>query len=483
MSFPVFNRSSREYHAPDVYAESQNLTDRKDDYQDAQEANRPETYRDKYRSVFRLVSFYRFIFPVLSGLTLGLLAFLLTLGFEALEGGKTGKDLALGILGFGGLVVVIWINETVKSRTLKAFFKAKALSREVESGTKLLALLTTVLSVVGSAAGIALLTYELTDQSESIQANHSSQMNLISSTFSTDSVNVAGEYNQLIVDARRTIKDNNGKVKALMKEKMRYQGEMVTPWKNRTIAERLEKQNAKLADQIAIWQSDKVKALTAARSRSEEGRADVAISLQGSLATNEETASNDSWIAFIALVLLELVNLFSHFFACMYLARVEKEGIEFGALEPSAEQTVHEIQLSRLSSYMAMIGQQGGYQIGPDSPTPAIPSPSTSRSKAGFPLPWEKPSNDLQTDNEGVLKGVLRGGANGEGGADLSHLDPKTAAQIAGYLEKYRNVVQSVLSGQSNRKTSDSCNVSPSTVQNVKRCMRVANLIPEPNNQ
>jgi len=60
-------------------------------------------------------------------------------------------------------------------------------------------------------------------------------------------------------------------------------------------------------------------------------------------------------------------------------------------------------------------------------------------------------------------------------------LGPASAAEIAGYLRKYKQVVETVIAGESNRRTAEGCAVSLSTVHNVKRCMRMVNLIPDTN--
>lgn len=466
MKFPTFNRSSQEYHTPDVYSESQALTSRKDDYEQAQEQNRPETYRDKYRPVYLLVKFYRTAFPYLSAATLAGLAFFLTLGFEVFSDPPPANALALGVVGMAGFALLIAINEAVKSRTLKAWFKAIALKRKPEPGTPPLAIGTTVLSIVGSAVGVALITYQFTNKAPEIEANAATKRQAANAAFSADSARIVSSYQPLIQSKRQAI-------------------EQYDPGRYRTLRDRLNNEAIRLTEKM----NDE---LQAARQRTDGQQSQIATSTQAALLSNQSTTQERSWFAFAVLVALELLNLFAHRYERGYLAKVEKEGIEFGALESSTEQTAYEIQLARLKTYLHQSAQANGLQLPGFAPGPMpTPSPSTDRPKVGFRLPWEpatpkseQTSTSTENGPETPFKWGLNGGLNGDTNtdadqADFGNLSPEAAAEIAGYLDKYRHVVEAVKAGKTNREVSNTCSVSVSTVHNVKRCMRVVKLLPE----
>lgn len=463
MQLPSFNRSSQEYHAPDVYAESQALTDRKDDYQRAQDENRPETYRDKYRPVFLLVKFYRTAFPYLSAATLAGLAFFLTLGFDVFTNPPEAKVLALGLVGMFGFTLLIAINEAVKSRTLKAWFKALALKRKPEPGTPVLAISTTALSIVGSALGVALITYQFSNKAPEIQSQAQANQRAARLAFSADSARIVGSYQPLIESKRQAI-------------------EQYDPGRYRTLRDRLNNEAIRLTEKM----NDE---LSAARQRVDGQQSQITAGMESALLENQTSSQERSWFAFGVLVALELLNLFSHRYERGYLARVEREGIEFGALEASAERTAYEIQMSRLGAYLTQVSQANGLQLPGLAPPANMPRPGSQheRPKVGFKVPWEgatgtntpspqKPKNGPEMGFKWGLNGGASGGAKE---ADFSSLDPEAAAEIAGYLDKYRHVVKAVVEGKTNREVSRTCSVSVSTVHNVKRCMRVVNILPE----
>lgn len=467
MQLPSFNRSSHDYHAPDVYSESQALTDRKDDYQSAQDENRPETYRDKYRMVFLLVKFYRTVFPYLSAATLAGLAFFLTLGFDVFINPPEAKVLALGVVGMVGFALLIAINEAVKSRTLKAWFKALALRRKPEPGTPVLAISTTVLSIIGSAVGVFLVTYQFSNKAPEIQNQAEASQRAARLSFSADSARIVGSYQPLIESKRQAI-------------------EQYDPGRFRTLRDKLNNEAIRLTEKMN-------EELAETRQRVDSQQTQITAGMETDLVDNQSSSQEKSWFAFGVLVALELLNLFAHRYERGYLAKVEKEGIEFGALEASAEKTAYEIQLSRLSTYIQQVGQANGLHV-PGLPTPAgIPRPSSQdeRPKVGFMLPWESrtggstpmqrsPLTESGNGSEMGFKRGLKGDLNGgTQEADFSSLDPQAAAEIAGYLDKYRHVVKAVIAGRTNREVSETCSVSVSTVHNVKRCMRVVKLLPE----
>lgn len=450
-NLPHFHRSSAEYHTPDIYSEAQSLTERKDDYEQAQAANAPETYRDKYRVVFNLVRFYGAIFPFLSALTLGALAFFLTLGFEVFSEPQKPGTLTLGIVGMFGFVLLIIINEAVKSRSLKAFFKAQALKREAGTGTATLAAITTVLSIIGSALGVLLLTLQLTDKAPQIEREAAQRSHAANRAFSTDSARIVQNYQPLIESKRQAI-------------------QAYDPRKYRTLRDRLNNEAIALTEKMR-------NELAAAQDRADNQAQSIAATRDQQLIDNSSSSHEKSWFAFAVLVALELLNLFAHRFTWVYLARIEREGIEFGALEPSQGKTMYEIEVARFGQWANQMATSYGLQKPGPSPAANL-TPDNSepdREQIGFKQGFKR---GLNGGLNGGAKPRLTGGNGPISGASFDHLSPQEAEQIKGYLRKYKHVVRAVMDGQSNKQAAQVGQVSLSTVHNVKRCMRVVGLIP-----
>jgi hypothetical protein len=160
--------------------------------------------------------------------------------------------------------------------------------------------------------------------------------------------------------------------------------EQYDPSRYRTLRDRLNNEAIRLTEKMN-------EALSAARQRTDGQQSEIATDTKAALLASGATTQERSWFAFVVLVALELLNLFAHRYERGYLAKVEKEGIEFGALEASTEQTAYEIQLARLKGYLHQSAQANGLQLPGYAPGPMpAPAPAADRPKVGFRLPWEQ---------------------------------------------------------------------------------------------
>ena len=463
MSSPHSHRSSKEYHTPDIYSDAQNLTARKDDYEHAQEAASPETYRDKYRTVYRLVKFYRVAFPYLSAITLGALAFFLTLGFDVFtDPPEESSALAIGIIGFAGFVLLIAINEAVKSRSLKAWFKALALKRKPEPGTPTLASITTVISIVGSAVGVFLITWQIANNAPEIEAQADQGKRSARLAFSADSARIMDSYQPLIQSKRDAI-------------------ERYDPNRYRTLRDRLNNEAIELTEKMNGE-------LAAARERADGKETEISSSMASDLAANDQQGTERSWFAFAVLVALELMNLFCNRFEWVYLANVEKEGIEFGAIQSSQERTMYEIQVARFSQWANQVAQQYGL------PGQAAPvAQGQTKPPIGFQTGPKPPINPGQPQ---ALEDIMRQFWEGVNPQVNPQVNPPSSSEVeralfddssqapAGlsesdfaYLRKYREAVRDFQKGASFSQVSQAHSISRSTAQNIKRTAKAANLL------
>ncbi len=471
MSSPHSHRSSKEYHTPDIYSDAQNLTARKDDYEHAQEANAPETYRDKYRTVYRLVKFYRVAFPYLSAITLGALAFFLTLGFDVFtDPPEEASALAIGIIGFAGFVLLIAINEAVKSRSLKAWFKALALKRKPEPGTPTLASITTMISIVGSAVGVFLITWQIANKAPEIEAQADQGKRSARLAFSADSARIMDSYQPLIQSKRDAI-------------------ERYDPNRYRTLRDRLNNEAIELTEKMNGE-------LAAARERADGKETEISSSMASDLAANDQQGTERSWFAFAVLVALELMNLFCNRFEAVYLANVEKEGIEFGAIQSSQEKTMYEIQVARFSQWANQVAQQYGL--------PGQAAPAT-QAQAKVPIGFQRtaqpqvnPQGQPPFDSrlmaiEDQIKQLFSMGDQPPGSTPQVN-PPSSEIQRAlfddnsptpqglsesdfAYLRKYREAVRDFQQGASFAEITRAHQISRTTAQNIKRTAKAANLL------
>lgn len=326
-NFPFFNRSTREYLGADIYQESQELADRKDDYLGFQEDLQPLTYRDRKRAQFLFSYGFKLAFPYLSGITL--LALVIFLSFNinrVLEEGISFAAAAIGLISLIMCIGLVTLNELVKTRSLSDYFKARI--KKERPGTSLLyqAIVTATISIVGSGLGLYLLVYQINDNSQALNQGAQIQQTATRSTWANDSLRIVQNYQSAINQKRESIK--------------RYD-----PGKYRTLRDRLNNEAIALSDKM---QSELKRARTARDLSSQQTQ----LQLSSDLLDNHRLAGGNAWIATFFIVLAELLNIICHRFVWVYKARSAREGIEFGALESSVDKTTYEIQLQRLGAYL-----------------------------------------------------------------------------------------------------------------------------------
>ena len=327
MKIPFFNRSSREYLGSDIYNDSQQLTDRKDDYEGFQEDLKPETYRDKKRLQFIFTSFYRLIFPYLSGITLLFLVVFLSFNIDQVI--REGLTLKSGIIGGISLlmcVALVGLNELVKTRSLSDYFKDVAKRIRPDSRLLTQAVITSCISIIGSGAGLYLLVYQINDNSHQIEQGASQSEATALTSWQADSIRITALYLPSIQQKRESISRYN-------------------PKKYRTLRDKLNNEAIALSNKM---QSE----LSVAKAERQNRQSEISAKRLSELQQNEDTAGGNAWIACIFILLGEMLNIISHRFCWIYKARSAREGIEFGAIEASEEKTAYEIQLQRLGAFL-----------------------------------------------------------------------------------------------------------------------------------
>lgn len=389
MKMPFFNRSTRDYLGPDIYDETQQLTDARDQYESFQEDLRPKTYREKYAIIFRITTTFKAIFPFLSAATLLGLVIFLSFDIEAfLTNTIDFKGWIIGIISLLGCLFLVGLNETIKTRSLSEIFYQ--LVRKVQISWKVIsrALTTTMISIIGSAIGLFLITYQITDQSGELKQSANQQKTTAQNAWRNDSLRIVSGYEPIIAQKRETINSFH-------------------PTKFRTKRNQLNDEiiqlTNKMESELRAAKDDRLNTLNQAESQ-----------LANGLIENDNKASERGWIAFGLIVFLELLNIYCHFFSWEYKARCTKEGIDFGALETSSAKTAYEIQLQRLGAFLQSSGQT--FVI------PQIQTQKMEPKKIGFEQGHkESPKDDSKDKNTS---------------SDLEELINKIAEKIDGLSDK-----------------------------------------------
>lgn len=384
MNFPFFNRSTRDYLGTDIYEETQSVTDGRDDYEGFQEELRPKTYREKNRPIYMLTAFFKIAFPYLSGGTLLGLVIFLAFDVEAvLENRLNLTGWIVGIVSLMGCIFLVAINETVKTRSLSEAFYAMVKKITIPGGVKSRAIITTIVSIVGSAIGLYLITYQISDNSGEIKTRAQNIQATAAKTWSDDSLRIVNSFSANISEKEKTMQNFD-------------------PAKFRT------KRNS-INDEIIQLTQEREDRIKEAKAERQAATQNALTQMETELTTNDQDASGRGWIALAVIVILEALNIYCHFFTWTYKAKSVKEGIEFGAIESSSEKTTFEIQMQRLGAFLQNQGYAFHPQINQQQGQIGIPGP-TQIGQIGFKQTPKNDPDPLKTGGEinpAILEKIL----------------------------------------------------------------------------
>lgn len=393
--------SSADLHQPDVYNETQYKIEKQDAYEKAQKANEAETYYEANKLTGQIARIYSQTYHLLSFLTGAFLCVYLAILLSSLDGESRILDYVLFSLSLIGLIGLLAVNEIFKYKSHTHTFKALSLKRKVSIRSILLAGGTGLLSILVSAGGIFYLTILLSDKSD--QINDSSDLLRASTqgTYQADSLAWENQYHTRKTKLEAAIAEYSILPKSPHIKRVAWTcghkwceaDWALTPKAQEMLA--LDKQELSKLENTHL---EELKSLKEGKTLSLD---QIGTSQQGQLALNEVNTFQYAILAFSIVVILELVCAIMHFYYRIFLAKVEKEGIEFKALENSREVkhmhlTTLKLQAAarQLQLYQQAMGNhleqgnpflQPGAIAGQNKPDPeAIPAEDSEGEPIGF---------------------------------------------------------------------------------------------------
>lgn len=376
---PFDHPSTNELNNSNIYKDTADLTAKKDGYKDSQRRLEPKTYREENHTLYWFTSIYKLIFPIVSLSLIVILAYMLTQSEETVE-----KFGSIGIgLNWTMLVVVssvFALVEIVKTRNLSKFFQSLALRWEIAKKTRYLAILASLVSILSSAIGGYLLTFQTIDKTDEIEGVFATNENQIFTNFEKSEISIKSEYEDLI-KAKRETKDS-------------YQ----PPKKYRSL-------RAKIDKEIEGLVADRDRKLAALEQKKEASLGELEAVLITDLTSSSTKATNLGLILFIIVVLLEGANTFSHYFYWQFHVKSVNEGVMFGGIEKPLKRSALEIQFAHFQQNFQRLG---GYS-NPTLPAPTQEDDHQIGFKQGYkgPNPPKNPAPETGIDTNQIKAIVI----------------------------------------------------------------------------
>ena len=291
---------TQDFLEPDRHGQFEQAVTEGDAYRSFAQAVRPRSFYERNRLLYNLTRLVVMIFPFISGGTLFALALLINLDIKrVMVEGLQLDEWVIFALSFIGFTVAISLNETIKTRSLSELFKANARQDTIRRGLFAGAILTCIVSIVGSAWGIYLTNYTIKDDSLKIQQKGQNQRFDARSSWQADSVRIMQDYSGQIAAKDNTIR--------------RYD-----PNRYRTLISKLQNEKTQLIN-------DREQKLSHAKARYEGQLGTIGETIQGQLTTNKNEATNYALIGLFVLVVLELANIVCHRFNWIFRVRCTLE--------------------------------------------------------------------------------------------------------------------------------------------------------------
>lgn len=348
--FKNLGKAPSQIHSTNLFENSLNETKKKGRYEESQKELAPLSYQEANHLNFQFAKWYTHLYHVVSAL-LGLVTVVL-LAFIFSGGGGLGKYPAWLVYVLFGLVFLVLSAllvgiEVFKSSLAKGIFKNMVLGGKVGVPAVIGLGLVMVFSILVSAVGGAVLSYEMNDKSEEISKIYNVQ---------SDSIRKLHDENLEAVNASiQAYKANLNKGS--------YWGKYAT-------REKLDK---------AIETRNQLLAAANIQINS------VATAKEKEVSLNSTEGKNYAVISAIIVLVLELLSILAYWFQYVYHSNCEKEAVNFAVLSPTLtvqEPSKTDIQL--LAETLQNLINGGSSQLHQLTNTTSIHTGDGSPNKVGF---------------------------------------------------------------------------------------------------
>lgn len=389
---------TQDFIQPDVYGESEREISRNDSYRSYEDQVRPQTYYERNSLLYQFTRIVVMLFPFISGGTMFALALLINMDIkEVLKYGLQLDEWIIFVLSFIGFLIAIILNELIKTKSLGQLFKASArkdlIPRQLFAG----AIITTIVSIAGSAWGIYLTNYTIKDNSVDIEEFAEQEMVQAEAAWKADSTRIVSSYDSQIEAKRQSISQFN-------------------PTRYRTKVDQLNNDITNLVNQ----REQELKNAKAGLSSSIK---DISIQTGLKLSSNKNEATDYALIGLTVLVVLELCNIVCHRFNWIFRVRctvensMHSEGYDLQRAE--AHYRRQESRKKRRAGKRKKVGQElGGERIKHENGYAETPQASTRIRGFESMTSWNFEDEMSRPDNEASSSG-------GEGHNDISSADPR----------------------------------------------------------
>lgn len=306
--FKNIGKSPSQIHKPNIYAQSLAETKSKGDYERSAAALSPTTYQQANKLNFQFASWYAILYHLVSALlglaTVIMLAFIFS---GAGAGAKYPNWLLYGMFGLTFIILcaLLFGIEVFKSSLAKGIFKNLVIGAKVRVPNLIALLVVMLFSILVSAIGGAILSYEMNDKSVAITQTYSVK---------SDSIRKLHDENlEAVNESIKAYKANLNK------------GDY---WAKYATREKLDKAIDKRTNILGSAKNE----ITWVQAAKEK---------EVSLNSNE--GKNYAMISAITVFVLELLSILAYWFQYVYHANCEREAINFAVLSPTQPVTPTDI--------------------------------------------------------------------------------------------------------------------------------------------
>ena len=331
---PFDHPSTSDLNSPNIYKETADLTEKKDAYQASQKKLEPKTYREENLILYGFVKIYKTAFPFISIGLIIVLAYMLTQSPETVEQfGWIGSG--LNVIMLVVVLSVFGLVEIVKTHNLSKYFQSLALKWDISKKTRHLAIVASLVSIISSAIGGYILTYQTVDKTDYLNGQYMTDESIVHTDFEENSFIVNQDYNSLIEAKRET--------------KNAYQ----PPKKYRSL-------RAKIDNEIEALIKERDQKITDLEEKKNNGISSLKSKLANDLNQSTGKATNLGIILFVIVVILEGANTFSHYFYWQFHVKSVNEGVMFGGIEKPIQRSALEIQFQHFQQHFKRLGGGNG---------------------------------------------------------------------------------------------------------------------------
>ncbi len=357
--FKNLGKAPSQIHKPNVYSQSLEETKSKGSYEKSVEALAPTTYQQSNKLNFQFAKWYANLYHVVSaglGLaTVAMLAFIFSGAGAVVDGSSLPIAVIYTIAVFTLVILsmVLFGIEIFKGSLAVSVFKNLVTGDKVKITAVIGLVLVVLFSILVSAVGGAILSYEMNDKSTQISTSYNVQ---------SDSLRKQHDDN---------LQDINSSIDSYKKNLNK--GDY---WAKYATREKLDKAIEKKNNLLTATKND----ITSVQTAKEK-----------EISLNSSEGKNYALISALVVLFLEILAILAYWFQYVYHANCEREAVNFAVLTPIVEvvnnTNMPNSELSQIKDLLQnLLTGGGGLQLAGNT--------VQSNNKVGFSFGANKDTND-----------------------------------------------------------------------------------------